>query len=137
MNIYGSNIEEEYKDTIIGNLGNSGTADLLLHILQYWSACAVDEENQAVPMVMYCSHMMYKYYSFIGFSPIIHNGEEKTIQNELFNNIPHFIKNRLRVDCIQDGFVMYNYKLMLRKIEVIPPIPDSMIPVDFCQNFIH
>ena len=49
-------------------------------------------------------------------------------------NIPHFIKNRLHVDCLQGGFVMYNDKVILLKIELIPPITDSMIPVDFCQN---
>ena len=30
---------------------------------------------------------------------------------------------------------MCNYKLILRKIEVGPPIPDSMIPVDCCQKY--
>ena len=37
-----SNIEESYKDKIIGNMVNSGTADLLLHIVQCWSACKVN-----------------------------------------------------------------------------------------------
>ena len=70
-----SNIEESYKGTIIGNMGNSGTSDLLLHILECWSACAVNEGNQALPLVMYCSHMMYKYYFHHGFLPIKHNKE--------------------------------------------------------------
>ena len=35
---------------------------------------------------------------------------------------------------LQDYFVIYNYKLIIRKREVINPIPDSMIPVDLCQN---
>ena len=29
---------------------------------------------------------------------------------------------------------MYNAKLIILELEVIPPIPDAMIPVDFCQN---
>ena len=49
---YVSDIEELYKDTIIGCLGNLGTADLLLHIAQCWRACAVNEENQALHMVL-------------------------------------------------------------------------------------
>ena len=43
MKLYVYDIEESYKDTIIGNLENSGTADLLLHIVQCWRACAVNE----------------------------------------------------------------------------------------------
>ena len=42
-------------------------------------------------------------------------------------NIPQLIQNRLHVDCLHGGFVMYEYKR-----EVIPPIPDSMIPLDLC-----
>ena len=34
MNIHVSDIMESYKDTIIGHMGNPGTADLLLHIVQ-------------------------------------------------------------------------------------------------------
>ena len=29
---------------------------------------------------------------------------------------------------------MHNYKLIIRKQEVIPHIPDSMIPMDFCKK---
>ena len=29
---------------------------------------------------------------------------------------------------------MYNDKVIIRKLEVVPPIPDSMIPMDFCQK---
>ena len=54
-------IEESYKETIIGHLGNSVTAYLLLHIVQCWCVCEVNEENQVLPMVLYCPHMMYKY----------------------------------------------------------------------------
>ena len=63
MNIYVSYIVESYKYSIIGHLGNSGTADLLLHILQCWSACAVDEEKLDLRMVLYSSGIMYKSYS--------------------------------------------------------------------------
>ena len=45
MNLYVSNIEESYKDTIIVHLGNSGTAYLILHKVQCWRACAVDEKK--------------------------------------------------------------------------------------------
>ena len=34
MKLYMSDIEESYKDTIIGLIGNLGKADLLLHIVQ-------------------------------------------------------------------------------------------------------
>ena len=60
MNIYVSNIVESNKDSIIGNLGNSGKAYLSLHIDQCWRAFSVDEENQDLPIVLYCSGMMYK-----------------------------------------------------------------------------
>ena len=52
MKLYVSDIEESYKDKIIGNMGNSGTLYLLLHILYCWSVCAVNEENQALPLVL-------------------------------------------------------------------------------------
>ena len=52
MKTYGSDIVEQYKDTIIVNLENSGRADLLIHILQYWRTCAVDEDNRSIPMVL-------------------------------------------------------------------------------------
>ena len=45
MELYVSNIEESYNGTIIGNIGNAGTSYLLLHIVQCWRACAVNEEN--------------------------------------------------------------------------------------------
>ena len=43
MKLYVSGIEESYKDTIIGYLVNSGTADLLLHIVQVWRVCVANE----------------------------------------------------------------------------------------------
>ena len=65
---------------------------------------------------------------------IKHNDKEKCIQNEIFNNIPHFIKKRLHVDCLRDRFVMYKDKVIISKRELIPPIPDYMLPVDFCKK---
>ena len=59
--------------------------------------------------------MMYKHCSHLGFFPIKNNEEGKYIQNEIFNNIPHFIKKRLRVDCIQYGFVMYKNNVIVIK----------------------
>ena len=38
------------------------------------------------------------------------------------------------VDCLQNGFVMYNDKLILCKKEAIPPIPDYVIPEDCCKK---
>ena len=54
---------------------------------------------------------MYKCYSRLVFSQS-NTTMNKKDENEILNNIPHFIKNRLDVDCIQDGFVMYNDKLI-------------------------
>ena len=85
-------------------------------------------------MVLYFSHLMYKYYSHLGFSPIKHDWEGKDVHNEIFNNIPHFIKNRLRVYFIQDSFVLCNNKVILLQIEVIHPIPGYMISVYLCKN---
>ena len=129
-----SGIVESYKYTIIRKLRKSGTPYLLLHMDQYWCACSVDKDKQDLPMIMYCSSIMYKYYSYLGFHWLRKNEEGKDTQNGIFNNIPYFIKNRHRVNCNQDCFVMYNDKLLIRKIEVIPPILDSMIPVDCCKN---
>ena len=78
--------------------------------------------------------MIYKYNSCLGFIAIKNNEEVKDMHNEIFNNIPHFIKTFIRVNCLQDGFVVYNDKALLIKWEVIPNITDSMIPVDLCQN---
>ena len=52
MKLYVSNIEESYKYTIIVNMVNSGTGDLLLHILQFWCSFAVNEENQSLPIFL-------------------------------------------------------------------------------------
>ena len=58
MKSYVSRIAESYKDTTIAYLVKSVTSDLLLHILRCWCACAVDEENRALPVVLYCSDLM-------------------------------------------------------------------------------
>ena len=52
MMIYVSNIVEIYKGVIIGHLGNSGRVDLLLHIVQCWIACAVNEGNWDLTVVL-------------------------------------------------------------------------------------
>ena len=73
MKLYVSNIVESYEDTIIGSLENVGIVYLLLHIVKCLRACAVDKENRYLPIVMYCSGMMYKYYAHLEFLPIKHN----------------------------------------------------------------
>ena len=92
MKLYISDVEESYKDTIIGHLGNLRIEDLLLHIVYCWSLCAFDEDKLYLPMVLYRSGMIYKYYSLLGVFPIKHIEEGKDIHNEIFKNIPHFIK---------------------------------------------
>ena len=67
MKLYVSDITELYKYTIIGHLGISGASDLLLHAVKCWRECVVNEENQALPVVLYCSHMISKYYYCLGF----------------------------------------------------------------------
>ena len=69
MKLYVSDIEELYKETIIVNPGKSDTAYLLLHIVQCWCACAANEENRALPIYLYCSQIMCKYFSCLVFSP--------------------------------------------------------------------
>ena len=76
MNLYVFNIKESYKDVIIGHLGKSGTADLLIQVVQCWHACAVYEEKRDLPVVLYSSGMMFKYYFCFEFFPIKHNEEE-------------------------------------------------------------
>ena len=52
---------------------NPGTEYLLLQIVECWNAHAVNEENQALSMVLKCSHVMYKYYYCLGFFQIENN----------------------------------------------------------------
>ena len=58
-----SDIVESYKETTIDYLENSGPEDLLLHILHCLRVCPVDKDNWVLPMVLYCSIIVYKYYS--------------------------------------------------------------------------
>ena len=48
--------------------------------------------------------------------------------------MPYFIKNCLNVNCFQDGFVMYNHKVIIRKREAITTIPYYMILVYCCKK---
>ena len=66
-------ILRNHKDKILSNLVNLGTVDLLLHILQSWVACVVDEKKWSLIMVLYCSGIMYKYENRLGFFPIKDN----------------------------------------------------------------
>ena len=52
MKLYVSNTVEFYRYTIIGHLGNSGIAYLLLHIVQCWIACAIDKYNKSLHNVL-------------------------------------------------------------------------------------
>ena len=103
MKLYVSGIVESYKYTIIGHLGNAGTEDLLLHIIQYWCACEFSKEIQYLHVSLYFSYMVYKYYYFIGLLPMKYN-DKGNIYNEIFNNIPHFVKNSLHANFLQDVF---------------------------------
>ena len=82
-------------------MGKVVTTDLLLHIVQCWSTYAVDEDNLAMTLVMYCSEMMYKYYSGLGFLPIKNNEEVKYIHNEEFNCRTLELNVRSFIDCIK------------------------------------
>ena len=118
------------------HLGNSGTEYWLLRIVQCWSPCELDEEKWDLPMVLYYSGMMYKYYSCVGFSYIKQNEEVNDIHKKKFNNIANIIKNILHVNCLHDISVMYNYNVLICKLGLTAPIPDSIIPVDcFQKNF--
>ena len=52
-------------------------------------------------------------------------------------NFTPFHHNRLRFNCLIDGYVVYNDKVPIWKQEVIPPIFDYMIPVNWSQNNDH
>ena len=82
-------------------------------------------------MVLYCSGNMYKYYSNLEFSLIKHNEEGKDIYNKIFNNIPHLIKSHINVDFIQDGFIIYKNKAIIRQGEVITDLFQPKISPTF------
>ena len=60
IKLYVANIEESYKDTIIGHLVISYIAYLLLYIVQYFPKCSVNEEKWDLTMVLYYTVIMYK-----------------------------------------------------------------------------
>ena len=115
MKLHVSNIDESYKDIIIGNMENSGTADLLLHIVKRWHVCTVNEENQDLPLVIYCSHKMYKYYSRLGFYPINTTRERNKKTQRNIQQYNAFHQKGLHVDCLQDSFVMHNDEVIICK----------------------
>ena len=84
-------------------------------------------------MVIYCSSIIYKYCSCLECLPINHNEEEKYIHKEVFNNILHFIRNRLHINCIQYGFNVQGLSTHLKK-KFITPISDYMLAIHFCQK---
>ena len=137
MNLRLSNIVKLYRDTIIFHLGNSGAVDISLQMVQCWRSCAVDEDNWDLPIVLCFLVMMYKYYSRLEFSPDQTQLGSKNIHNKIFNNIPQFIKNCIHINFLQYGFFMCNDKVLFHKQYVIPPIPYSMIPMDFRQRNKH
>ena len=77
---------------------------------------------------------MYLYYTRLGFVKTKHNEEGKYIHIKTFNNIPNIIKKDTYVNCIHGGFVTYNDSTIIEKLEVIPPITYSRIPVYFYQK---
>ena len=64
MNIHVSGIEKSYKYAIIGHLVHLGTDNLLLHIVQCWRGCAVDEEKK----VSTYGSVLFRHYVYILFS---------------------------------------------------------------------
>ena len=137
MKLYVSDIEESYKHAIIGNMVNSGTSYLLLHIIQRCRACAFNEKSRFYLWFFIVHTICINIVLIVDFYQSTHNEEVKYIHNEIFNNIPHFIKNRLCFDCLQVGFVVYKNKVVIFKREFIPSIPDYMIPVYFIKKLIH
>ena len=82
-------------------------------------------------MVMYCSGMMNKYYSCLGFLSIKHNEDGKEIINEIFNNT--IFHHKIFMSTVFNMVFMYNDRLIILKRKIILPIPDSMIPLYLCQ----
>ena len=79
--------------------------------------------------------MISKYYSRLTSPPNQTQRGRKGYPQWNVKNIPHLIKNNLHVNCLQYGFVMYNDEVIIFKREVIPLIPDSMIPAYFYENY--
>ena len=93
MNIYVPDIEESYNDTIMFHLRNSGTAYLLLHIVQWWCEYVVDDEKRDLPMATYCSRMMNIYYSCLGFIQSNTMSKERIFKSR-------FMRNNLGDNCL-------------------------------------
>ena len=51
-----------------------------------------------------------------------------------YSTIYHISSKKLRVNCLRDGFIMYKDEVLICIREVIPHIPDSMMPLNFCKN---
>ena len=77
---------------------------------------------------------MYSYYSRLWILPI-KNEEINDTHKEVFNNIPHFIKYIIHVNCLHHGVVMYNDNVLIFKQEVIALATDYMIQV-YCFFYI-
>ena len=88
--------------------------DLLLHIVELWRTYAVDEGNRFLPVVIYSSGMMYKYYYHLKFIPIKHT-EKENASIKIIQQYNIFHQNCLHVNCLHYGFVMYNVNLLIRK----------------------
>ena len=82
-------------------MGNSGTSDLLGHILQCCRVGECGKDNCDLSIFISCLIMMYKYYSCLGFPPTKYNEAVKDINNEIFNNMTYFVKHCLHVNCLQ------------------------------------
>ena len=88
MKLCVSDIVESYKDTIMGYIFNACKLDLLLHIVQWCRACAVDKNKWDIYIVLYCTGMMYKYYSRLGFLPIKQYYNEVTLSESIESSYP-------------------------------------------------
>ena len=64
----------------------------------------MNEDKRSLPMFLYFTHMIYKYYYRLGFSQSNTMRKKKVIKDEIFNNITHFIKNSILKKFLQDGF---------------------------------
>ena len=85
MNPYVSNIVKSYEDTIIGYMGKSGATYLALHIVQRWCEFYLEnEQNQALPVIIYCYVVVYLYYSGLEFAPIKHKEKVNDIHKGEF-----------------------------------------------------
>ena len=87
-------------------------------------------------MVMYCSLIMYKYYLCIG-GFLIKTIIKGNIFTMKYSTIYHISSKPVFVSIFFNVVFVYNDKALNRKREVIPPIPDFIIPIDFSQRNKH